>query len=187
MEATPQDGSASEQAIKEFQGVLRKARQLKERWNQRLTLENLSLTKCYLEEKLVLTVVMRILGEIYKSAEFGAVFKRKQGSTNVQPQRNVRDLGLHTIRRKFDGPCCIGGSNECGKVVFFGDATSVELPQSVVASTVRLEFLDHAYNICPGSLYFSQSVGFKFLKAIGNRESAVSVGGAAFRDDEMAD
>lgn len=183
---SPQEG------IEELEGVLSEARQIIKRWNHRLTFENLTLTERYLNGELVAIVCIHILGSFKHTEDLCAIFKRKLPIPWSEHEPHIGEIDIpegSKLVPKY-GSAVVNDvsmrrSHEYRKPVFFADAGLVQSPESVIPSTVRFEFVNNACNSCPGSLYFSHSVGFKFLKTVTDWETAVPIDRPSVSADEV--
>lgn len=143
-------------------------RKLMEKWDNRLTLDNLRLAERYLEGGLEIHVHIRVFAVVNVDAtDFCAVLK------NCKPlSASAAGLGHdgHALGGLLGGvvldPANHGGataerSNE-QEAVFVDVVKLVKFPEDIIATLVRLERVEDAYRSRRHSLYFSGRVGFVF-------------------------
>jgi hypothetical protein len=121
---------------------------------------NLAFSKRYVEAKTEFGFVLEVGGSpAFIGHQFVAIFKRKHslGGQSELPER--RGQMLQAGRRKSiqDAEIPIGGGNRDEEAVFVGDIDSVQTPEGIIPSFVRLEAADEFYRRCAHALDFSGS------------------------------
>ncbi|MFZ0890720.1 MAG: hypothetical protein WA005_19950 [Candidatus Binataceae bacterium] len=187
-------GLSREQRAEYFDNAINQVNDLVQRWNHRLTLENLTLAKRYVEGHLRILIQFRRLERDDPAGEFCAIFQRKDtpGSGHAEVENPLsnfhkglefRNGDVHVGERKTRIYENIPGRDACcyERAVFICDAEAVEIPERCVPSLVRLERSDETHRFIAGTLYFSQQSGFKFLDAIENRKARLVGNGPTVR------
>lgn len=155
---------------------LDKLGKLMERWDQRLTLDNLALAERYLKGELRIVVHARHGASGRRAEEYCAIFKRilPVGWTESKEHGNVRRHGPFGAVVEGAGEvqddtlvCASDGNKE---YVLICDVETVEPPKRLVPSLVRLGLLNNAQRTLGNSLYFSKMTGFKSVGALENGE-----------------
>lgn len=145
--------------------VAGKLDKLNERWNNRLTLDNLALAKRYIKGELRVVVDFHAGGCCLK--EYCAVFQRK-----LPISRSEEDGGkLHVLAEQFrhfgthvDANAPMRRPDRDDHPVFVQNVELVDQPQClIVPSVVWLEPLDCVDSVLGRSLYVTRNFGFKFL------------------------
>jgi hypothetical protein len=178
----------AEQGREKLNESVNKLDELKKRWNERLTLDNLDLTERYLKFELGVHVHLRyrVLAESGRdSVDFCAIFQRERelghddadalrrrylgeidrGRIGVGIQNIGQGVGVDGARvRRADGH---------QELVFVRDVELVELPERVVCSLVRFGFLYEIHRSLRHSLYLSSVVGFKNIGTPEDGESGI--------------
>lgn len=161
-----QAGDSSEDiAFKNIDGALDELSELLERWDNRLTIDNLSLAERYLKGELVVGVEFGCVD--WGSQQFRAIYQRELPIGGV-PVHHGGLYGFPARHRKlhFEPEAAVGGPYRDNQSVFVEDVELVEGPQSAVPSFVRLEPFDEANSLLAGSLYFFKTRGFKTVGAV---------------------
>jgi hypothetical protein len=174
------------------QRTLSECRQLIECWNQRLTLKNPRLTERYIKRELVIIIQFRLPVRPFDTKQLCAIFQREREPIGIGTDSPFHRKRSFSTKSPHLGSGIIGAIQICHayqyrKPVFFKNIEFVELDESVIPSTVWLEFSDDAYSVCLGSIYPFKSQGFKFLKALENRKAAQSANGTSVSLNQMAD
>jgi hypothetical protein len=176
---------------------------LTERWNQRLTLDNLALTERYLKGELRIIVNLRqvvaALGRDFE--EYCAIFQRKLPvcRANTYRQRNiwwydqfggqVGDVVEGAGKVENEALVCHAHGHQ--ELVFIRDIELMETPERVVRSLVRLGFLDEVYGCLRRSLYLSRRTGFKSIgegySVFEHREPGIRLDLFPFGTNQLAD
>ncbi len=166
----------AEQRREKLDESLDKLHKLKQRWNKRLTLDNLALTERYLKGELRVVVHLRsrpaaTFGR--NSEEWCAVFQRKLpvGGTESYGHRKVwRDVQFgrqvgHVIEgaSEVENNARVCHANGHQELVFVHDVELMELPKRVLPSLVRLGLLYEVHSRLRRSLYLSRGTGFKSI------------------------
>ncbi len=154
--------------------ALDQCRELMERFEQRLTLDNPRFIERYLESKLLLRIRFFIWGS---NEEFEAVFQREPtiGGTNEHVHAGE---GGFDFRGKTTAPSHVLADINASRLradrqqqaVLFDVVQFVEGPQEVIPSLVWFEQVDRIERILMGSLYFSALFGFVFSGIVGKRK-----------------
>jgi hypothetical protein len=156
--------------------VVDQIKHLLERFDQRLTLDNLRLAERYIESKLHLLVHFCIGGI---DEEFVACLQRKH--TVIGPEESFGEVEVLT---EFIGPqplhmcshmgtqvkAAEGGANGKNQAVFIDIVKSVEDPERVIPSLVWFDRVDRVYGTLPHALYFSGSFSFVYRGIVNNRK-----------------
>lgn len=168
-----------------------------ERFEQRLTLNNLRLADSYTEQKLRIVVRFHV-GQ--GGIEFVVCFQRAERVSGAEDKGQAFEVG--GIERQFgvgiksgeslkqfgqgvESTKCRTNGNQ--QAVFVDIVKSVELPERIIPTLVWFERVDSFNRVRPHTLYFSRSVGFVLRGAIGvgNRETGLPVGRPTSDDDKM--
>jgi len=150
-----------------------------ERFDQRITLDNLRLAKRYVEGELHLLVWVNV-----GTGQFIAHLKREHAVGRFDPEireRNVlsghsfdsiRSGVPHSSRVSLKNASEIdgskGGANGQQEAVFVDVIKLVDSPDDILPTTVWLGCVDCIERILPRSLYFSVSQGWIFAGAVGD-------------------
>jgi hypothetical protein len=191
----------TEQGRKQLDEAFDKLDELVERWNNRLTLDNLDLAKRYLKNELRVHVHLRYwvvsaAGE--DSVDFCAIFQRE---CFLEPH-HFSGLADHLFEVAFvpgveklvQGECIdsarVRHADGHQELVFVRDVELVEPPERVARSLVRFGFLDEVHRTFRRSLYLSGSAGFKSIGVPGltaeHGESGVIVDGFVLGTNHLA-
>jgi hypothetical protein len=155
-----------------------KATQLMEKWNNRLTMNNLRLAKRYLEGDLELHVVFR-LADVPDPTDYCAILKywvphaRKSGSDELHRRNcSLESQVQGNVNHDFFLAKC--GTEE--HPVFVEIVKLVEFPESIVTALVRLESIYETYRARAHSLYLSRRLGFIFGRSLADGKVSSSGG-----------
>jgi hypothetical protein len=192
----------AEQGREKLNESVNKLDELKKRWNERLTLDNLDLTERYLKFELGVHVHLRyrVLAESGRdSVDFCAIFQRE------------RELGhddADALRRRYLGEIDRGrigvGIKNIGQsvgvdgvlmrhadghqeLVFVRDVELVEPPERVVLSLIRFGVLDEIHRSLRRSIYFGGVAGFKSLGALEDWKSVLFADGVTLGPNHLTD
>lgn len=185
---------SSEQRLETENDVLDNIRDLTQRIQNRLALNNPRLAERYLKAELHLLIYFRI-GEI--GEEFVACLQRKQivsdskeniGDYNVL----VRQRGPSRKQSLDDGSeihAPVVGTNRDQQTVFIDVVKLAETPEDVIPTLIWFERVDSVDGRLFHARYFSCSVGFvlRGIRGIGNREGGLSVGCPTADDNQVVD
>lgn len=152
-----------------------------ERWNNRLTLDNLDLAKRYLNGELGIHVHLRsrVVAKAGRdSVDFCAIFQRERGSDHADTvgrsnQFPVDDRGWvvvgkgKIVQTQSGNDFAVYDADGHQELVFVLDVEFAEHPERVVRSLVRLGSLDELHRTVGNSLYFSGGSGFKSIGVAG--------------------
>jgi hypothetical protein len=145
-------GRQSEDAPSEdIDDALREVDELLEGWNNRLSIKNLAIAERYAEAVLEFGIVfVARVGDQLTPTDFVAVFERKLPINSAHPHHrggrvvfgarspNVELYSEHLMR-------CGHGDEQ---LVFVGDVETVQTPECVLPSEVRLQSLDYFDRVC---------------------------------------
>jgi hypothetical protein len=136
-----------------------------ERFNQRLTLDNLRLVERYLKFELHILLEFKVSGF---DIEFVAHFQRFCGATKASPAYQSHQssrvghgiVDCHSgIVIDSHGPELVPRSRSEQQAVFVDVIQLVEMPKRVVPTSVWFESIDTFNRIWPRTLYFSSELG----------------------------
>jgi hypothetical protein len=192
----------AEQGREKLNESVNKLDELKKRWNERLTLDNLDLTERYLKFELGVHVHLRyrVLAESGRdSVDFCAIFQRERalGRDNADALCG-RDLGEIDRGRIGVGIKNIGQSvgvdgvlmrhaDGHQELVFVRDVELVEPPERVVLSLIRFGVLDEIHRSLRRSIYFGGVAGFKSLGALEDWKSVLFADGVTLGPNHLTD
>jgi hypothetical protein len=155
-----------------------KAAQLVQKWNNRLTVNNLRLAKRYLEGDLELHLVFR-LADVPDPSEYCAILKywAPHAGESGSDELHRRNYSLQSqvrvnLEHDFLLPKC--GTEE--HPVFVDIVKLVECPESIVTTLVRLESVYETYRARAHSLYLSRRLGFIFGRTLADGKISFSSG-----------
>jgi hypothetical protein len=137
--------------------------ELLDRWENRLTVDNLALAERYLKGEIRLIVSFEKIGRADK--QFRAVLQGVLPIARVDGERKNRYLlGLPFDRQPEVQPnVFIGGPYRYDRLVFVQSVKLVDHPKGFAPSLVWFETVNESFADRAHSLYFSRSVGFEFL------------------------
>ena len=161
--------------------ALDKCRELMERFEQRLCLNNLRLIERYIKSELQILIQFRI-GSI--DEEFIACL---QGEENVGGlEKSIKDRKLGSVERiigisgggPFHHPLHMSakidalkhGANCDQKAVLLDVVKSIENPEKIISSFVWFERIDRGERVLSRALYLSLFFGFVFRGVVRNRK-----------------
>ena len=164
--------------------VVDQSRRLMEKWNNRITLDNLRLGERYLEGNLDVVLHWEFVGRAGRANQFVAVFHHAQSASNL-PSGNRVELIRWPLTADFD----FGGTAQCGAprhchtydqmAVLVENVKVVNQPQVIVPPTpslVRFGFPNEFYGTRRESLYYSRELGFVFGSRFADRKLVLSAG-----------
>lgn len=158
-------------------------RELCECFEKRLTFDNLTIAERYLKGELRI-VLLGVVGPAshLDAVECCAVFERELPVGGSKP-----DLGEDVAGRELDlqDDAVVGGADDVEDPVLVVRVESVQTPEGVVPSLVRLGCSDCCLGLGADSLCASKSSGLKLLRASRNREHRLVGGLAAVREYEL--
>lgn len=191
--------------------LLDRVRELHERWQQRLTLDNLALAKRYLEGELRillhLTRPRRDMGADAGAEEFCAVLQRELSVGRTEgvlgeglgPGRRLAPLVLGRARgghhepprllrhrAKVEDEVPVGCAYRDEQTVLVHVVELGDPVERVVPSLVWLDRLDKVHRRLARALYFSQALGFKFLGSVPDGELGAGDVGPSVHQHELA-
>lgn len=141
MSDLPEDvaGENLDNAFREFDELL-------ERWDNRLSVENLALAERYRKAECKLGLILKIGlgGRSLVTQHYVAVFERKPGieRADCSHLRLGVVLGAYGANVAADAERLLAGRDGDQKPVFVGDVETVQTPEGVCPSLVRLHSLD---------------------------------------------
>lgn len=150
-----------------------KIRELMNRFEQRLTLDNPRFIQRYIESKLHILIHF-LIGSTHE--EFVALLQREESVSGLEEQTDCGDFltgkRLPHERRhiRSEVKTLVHGTHGYQEAVFFNIVKSVETPEKVIPTLVRLERVDGIECLLPRSLYFSVLFGFIFRGVIRDGE-----------------
>jgi hypothetical protein len=160
-----------------------------DRFNQRLTLDNLRLIERYVKSEIILLIHFHIHGA---SEQYVAYFQRAHVVSGPEKGIHFREISrlergqkamllLRSQHRSHGGAAqiyaseCTSNSND--NTVLVDVVQSVEHPNLVpLASFVRLDLAKRIDSVLPQALFFSAKKGFVLLGCIENREIEFDLG-----------
>jgi len=161
--------------------------ELCQRWDNSLSVKNLTLAERYLKAELEFGCVLEWKADNEVIQKYVAIFERKfpvggvnshHGAARHVPRGLVRDVVLysdHLVR--------------CGyrddQLMFIGDVEMVETPQGIISSTIRLQSLEDFDRICSRSIDALDGAGLKMPLARTYWESSIVTGCSAAVSDEL--
>lgn len=160
--------SLSVASLHEFDDALRVASELSERWEQRLTLNNLALAKRYLKGELIICLafaVSRGSGDL----EYGrAVLKRVHtvGGSDVDAREDDWFILPRDRHRDMHRKVSVSGPYRNDRLVFVQDIEVMDCPEGLIPTLVWLEPLDQPSRACIGSVYFSRKMATVVLSLV---------------------
>jgi hypothetical protein len=163
--------SELEQMREQVDDPVNKVRELMEKWDKRITLDNLRLVERYLKGELEVHILLRLSVESGQAGEFAAILTYFEPIARAEQDRSskCRDIAPGECSANQTGiPCLVkGGINDShshdGQPTVFVDIVKfVENPEVLVPTIVWLECLYDAYSARGNSLYFSKRLGFVF-------------------------
>lgn len=158
----------------DFQRAARKLDQLSERWNNRLSIDNLALAKRYIKGEMILLVDLAVSRGSRHSKNCRAIFQRELPISEPKPKngemkvcwRNHPDAcGVASVKFSEVNPeGIVRGPYRNDHSVLVENVEFVGQPESlVVPSMVWLESLDNINSVLGRSLYRSAKFGYKFF------------------------
>jgi hypothetical protein len=148
--------------------AVHKLRKLGEKWQNRLTLDNLRISERYLKGDI------EILIQLFDHAPAGlanycVVFNSLQRviepqSSGLWSERRAGEEGQDRLRVQV--------SNHKQELVLVGNVQLMEFPQVAVASLVRLNSFQETFRTRAHSLYLSRNAGFVFGRSLEDREAS---------------
>lgn len=186
MSATTTACPSREQGHEGFDEVAREVRELCERFEKRLTFDNLAIAERYLNGELRIILLLGVVGPAphLDDVECCAVFERELPICGSNPDRGEdgagRELHLHD-------DAAVGGPDDIQDPVLVVRVETVQTPEGVVPSLVRLGRLNSCLGLGTDSLYASRQSGLKRLRASGDREHRLVGGLPPVREYELPD
>lgn len=185
-----------EQRREQLDKSLNKLDKLMQRWDERLTLDNLALAERYLKGELRIHVHL-----LWASEEFCAIFERKlpvsgpdwdAGRGNfggVDPQPTGGSASADSAEVDYEVSVCAADGEQ--EFVFVRDVELMEPPKRAVPSVVRFGGLDKVHRRLRRSLYLSRRTGFKSIggggRALEHGKSGVGLDFFPFGTNQLAD
>ena len=168
--------SLEDRLLDDVEDALHELDHLRERWANRITVNNLILSKRYVENKLKLIVLWRSVGVgkqyraiIQRESEPGAFhpcvddLRRSRDRTcSLEPFASV-GISHKPERLKGDAQTDVSATYRYERLVFVQNVESVEAPESVVPSLVRFQVLDNPSCLGAGPFYVLSKSGFEFF------------------------
>lgn len=160
--------------------ALDKLADLRERWNNRLTIKNLSLAERYLKFELVVVACWSgpFLGGF---KQYRAVLKREHPVRRPDREGDAGDiLQPFLVRKRFPHvhskmESLVSGPYRYDRLVFIEDVELVEAPEGFIPTLVWFQVLDELPRLGAGPLYCFAKSGFKFLPIFPDNELGVVV------------
>jgi hypothetical protein len=162
--------------------------ELLERWNNRLTIDNLALAERYIKGELRILVDGRLTGRGLDDVECRAVLQRV---TTVLGSQGDRWRGQRRViprdgHEQLDGDVRVSGAHRNDRLVLVQSVKLVDRPEEFAPTFVWLQPPDEPVGPCADALYFSRGVGFKFFDRVSDRKPRPAPGLLAVGDDEVA-
>lgn len=178
--------STSEERDKLADDSINKARKLVEKWNDRLTMDNLRLCERYLKGEIEFLV--SLYREPGHAAQFCAVIKYAgQSGSGSMPSNHEARNSSDALGRQFSHGFLGGPQTEAERIdakchhgqqpMFVNIVEFVEAPEIVVPTLIRLERINDAYGARAHSLYLSRRIGFVFGSTLADGEVSVRATG----------
>lgn len=166
---------AEEFSTHQIESFLSKYTKLIERWDNRLTIDNLALAKRYIKSELRLVLCGSISRDGSDAKYYRAIF---QGILPVSgADDDGRELDGLIFPRNVHNHAQVNadayGPYRYDRLVFVQDVELVEARNGFVPSMVWLKSLDDAGSLLAGALYLFQSAGFKRIGGIADGEISV--------------
>jgi hypothetical protein len=189
------------QGREQLNEALDKLHDLTERWNQRLTLDNLDLAKRYLKLELGVHVHLRyrVAAEACRnSVDYCAIFQRKRefgcDDADALRRRHLVDferghagVGFQDIGHGVGvGGALVRHADGHQELVFVRDVELVESPERIVLSLIRFGVLDEVHRSLRRSIYFGGVAGFKSIGALEDGKSVLFADGVALGTNHLA-
>jgi hypothetical protein len=191
----------AEQGREQLNEAFNKLDELIERWNNRLTLDNLDLAKRYLKAELGVHVHLRYWVDAEAgrdSVDFCAIFQRKREFRRekghalrrrelMELERGHAGVGFQDIGHgvPVDG-ALVRHADGHQELVFIRDVELVESPERIVLSLIRFGFLDEVHRSLRRSIYFGGVAGFKSIGALEDRKSVLFADRIALGTNHLA-
>jgi hypothetical protein len=183
---------------KRFKRCASKLDELSERWDNRLTIDNLALAKRYINGNLRAVADVRVSRGGSYSKDFRAIFQRilpicgVDVDEEISGGRHVRKASANGQGRhrcaNVDAYALLSGANGDDHSVLVQNVEIVDYPEClVVPSMVWLEPLDCLNSMLGRSVYVSKNLGFKFFSGREDRELRLSYVACAKRNDLASD
>jgi len=169
----------SKQSLKTGDDGINKIRKMMEKWQNRMTLDNLRLCERYLNGDVVLFIIVIPAGELSLGhpSEYCAIFQNVDSLSRLEGIENgwvdLRDGNSPAptnpvFRQGNVAPPA--GSADHEQTMLVNNVEMMDQPEIVVSSLIRVQSVDHAFRDRADSLYLSQKVGFIFGRSVKNRE-----------------
>jgi hypothetical protein len=191
----------TEKGWEQLDKALDKLDELMERWNNRLTLDNLDLAKRYLKAELGVHVHLRsrVVAPVGgDSVDFCTIFQRERELGHDEPEalrrrkfekveRGLAGVGVQNIGHRVgvDG-ALMRYTDGHQELVFVRDVELVESPERIVLSLIRFGVLDEVHRSLRRSIYFGGVAGFKSIGALEDGKSVLFADGVAFGTNHLA-
>lgn len=177
-------------AFEEVEDVLNELAHLRERWDNRFTVNNLTLAERYLEHKL--NIVFEWIPAEWGGKHLRAVLQRELMIGGPQADRKggqaLGSIGelLPERSHSIDLNGAMAGAYRYDRLVFVEDVQLVDAPQGFVPTLVRFQVVEKRPRLAAGPLYRFAGAGFKHVFGLPEREFNVVVtrpGGVAEAND----
>ncbi len=172
--------------LKNPKGALNELRELSQRFNDRLTLGNLALSKRYTDCRLNLFLKAR-----WGAINFNIIFQRKNqpefvGDTGVHKHGHASgagskqtDVSIGSQEHSWDANLCgdtqVRGCYRHDRIVFVDDVEPVNDPKGVIDTLVSFKPKNESLGFGADAIYFGYSTGFKSFSSLLDGESTVPI------------
>lgn len=181
-------GALRQERVERGDDPLGEVRKLMERWEGRFTLDYPRLVERYLKRELQIVVVLVAFAAsgLGNAEDFCAVFERELPVCDAEGDRHgSRWHSADGGGREDDVPVgCPDGEQES---VLIRNVETVQTPEGVVPSLVRLQRGDHVFRGVADALCYSRRFGFVILPGPPNRERRFVGGVVAVGEHELVD
>ena len=145
--------------------------EIEQRWNDRLTINNLSLAERYLKGELRLVACLQVGNGTDKQlrAILQGIFPI--GGLNRDAGHDLLYVGPFWRQLKPNRDVLVGRPYRHDSLVFIQSVKLMDEPERFAPSFIWLEFVDDASDLSSNALYLSRRVGFKRLAVIADGEA----------------
>ncbi len=149
--------------------AINQMRKLFEKWNDRITLDNLRLVERYLECEIEVLLHFLANDRAGNSAQLCAVIRNGAGEWHLKSKAS----GVCCAGRQGDGSALIDISDSQQEMMLIADVELMKVQQLSGIRSIRLRGLDETYRSRMDSLYFSHVFKFAFGRTLINRKSRI--------------
>jgi hypothetical protein len=181
--------------LEDSDNALREIAELLERWENRLTIDNLALTERYVKGELGLKIdftIYRLVAVPNKERartkwdrlQYSAIFQGILPASRVQAN-GLRFEVFGCARRDRNGNdgARLRGPYRNDRAVLVQSVKLVDYPEKFAPSWIWLQLSDQPISTNPNALYFSFRLGFKFFGARRDGECCLPAGLASVGND----